>query len=63
MFILTIDSNVLTYKVIFLESGTVDLSTDEEEEAHPSSESKDDQSPASHSSSSLEEKEVSPIGW
>ncbi|XP_007619084.1 GC-rich sequence DNA-binding factor 2 isoform X1 [Cricetulus griseus] len=47
--------------VIFLESGTVDLSTDEEEEAHPSSESKDDQSPASHSSSSLEEKEVSPI--
>ncbi|KAL6065123.1 hypothetical protein STEG23_031969 [Scotinomys teguina] len=62
-------------------SKTVDISTDEEEETHPSSESKadqspssdeeeetrisseskTDQSPSSDSSSSLEEKEVSPI--
>ncbi|XP_040593659.1 intron Large complex component GCFC2 isoform X2 [Mesocricetus auratus] len=46
---------------VLRESGTVDLSEDEKEEAHPSSESKDGQSPASNSSSSLEEKEVSPI--
>ncbi|XP_052575189.1 intron Large complex component GCFC2 isoform X2 [Peromyscus californicus insignis] len=46
---------------VLLESRTVDLSTDEEEETHPSSERKADQSPSSNSSSSLEEKEVSPI--
>ncbi|CAH7135557.1 intron Large complex component GCFC2 [Phodopus roborovskii] len=46
---------------VILESGTADLSTDEEEETHPSSESKGDQSPGSESSSSLEDKEVSPI--
>ncbi|XP_055452334.1 intron Large complex component GCFC2 isoform X3 [Psammomys obesus] len=43
------------------ESRKADLSSDEEEGTHPLSESKDDQSPSSNSSSSLEEKEVSPI--
>ncbi|XP_076423085.1 intron Large complex component GCFC2 isoform X3 [Peromyscus maniculatus bairdii] len=46
---------------VLLESRTVDLSTDEEEETHPSPERKAGQSPSSSSSSSLEEKEVSPI--
>ncbi|KAL1768250.1 GC-rich sequence DNA-binding factor 2 isoform X1 [Sigmodon hispidus] len=45
---------------VLLESRTVDLSTDEEEETHLSLESKDDQSPSSDSSSSLQEEEVSP---
>ncbi|XP_029423459.1 GC-rich sequence DNA-binding factor 2 isoform X2 [Nannospalax galili] len=43
---------------VLFESRTVDLSTDEEEGTHPSSEHGDDQSPISDSSSSVEEKEV-----
>ncbi|KAK2092731.1 GC-rich sequence DNA-binding factor 2, partial [Saguinus oedipus] len=45
--------------VDFAESRTVDVSTDEEDEIHHSSESKDDQGLSSDSSSSLGEKELS----
>lgn len=63
---LIIGSSILTLSCYFkqnilLESRTVDISTDEDDETHHSLETKDNQSSSSDSSSSLEE-EFSSIG-